>query len=57
MKKIDKLLTHFGDALCKSRFYFYFLSYVVFNLTIECTPGDLTRLINSLDYQFGSHVH
>ena len=35
-KKIDKILTHFGDALCK--FLFLFLSHVVFNLTIEWIP-------------------
>ena len=33
MKKIDKILTHFGDALCRK--YIFFLSHVVFNLTIE----------------------
>ena len=35
MKKIDKILTHFGDALCKK---YIFLSHVVFNLTIEWNP-------------------
>ena len=33
-KKIDKNLTHFGDAYkCKN--YIFFLLHVVFNLTIE----------------------
>ena len=35
-KKIDKTSSHFGDALCKK----FFLSHMVFNLTIEWTPRD-----------------
>ena len=32
-KIVDKILTHFGDALC-----LFFLSHVVFNMTTEWTP-------------------
>ena len=42
MKKIDKILTHFGDALCKKFFLKIKIkqnkSHMVFNLTIEWTP-------------------
>ena len=40
-KKIDKILTQFDDALCKTCF---FLSHVVFNLTIEWTPRECKNL-------------
>ena len=39
-KRIDKILTHFGDALCKK---YFFLSHVVFNLTMECTPRGMDK--------------
>ena len=35
-KKNDKILTYFGDPLCKK--YILFLSHVVFNSTMEWTP-------------------
>ena len=41
-KKIDKNLTHLGDALCIFIFIFIILSHVVFNLTIEWTPWDFS---------------
>ena len=46
-KTIDKILTHFGDALCI--FYFLFLSHVVFNLTIEWTLHDICSIITLLN--------
>ena len=36
-KTIDKILTHFGDILCK---FFFLISHVVFNLTIKWTPRE-----------------
>ena len=35
MKKLNKILTHFGDPLCRK--YIYILLHVVFNLTMEWT--------------------
>ena len=45
MKKIDKILTHFGDALSRKKICL--LSHVVFNLTIVWTPGPNHKLIES----------
>ena len=55
MKKFDKMLTHFGDALCHFYFLFlFFLSHVVFNLTMECIPRvpNLSKVRNYLNTKF-----
>ena len=49
-KIIDKILTHFGDALCKKYIFIYIWSHVVFNLTIEWTPQEFHQCIRNWSY-------
>ena len=55
MKKIDKILTQFGDALCKKidfNLILIFLLHVVHNLTMECTP----QCMHAYSKEIGLHA-